>query len=421
VHNFNTKKCPVLALRGCFKTDAACVVLRNAFCEDAKLFINCIDLTDNCLTSSCIDSVIEIIKLCGTTKLCIRSDFLESAAAAALINNTTVLEMDLSCNKLGNDFADYLTNAQNLQNLNVSRNNLRIGAGLHIGATSLVEINLSDNNLGLEGTCQLAEGLKQNKKIKNLNICNNFIPSKGAAILGDTLGTHVTLRQLNVSHNLLFDGAAMLAINTKMAELDVSHSKVCAATCFISIKSNTCLKRLSLQGSVIDSIAADELAVLLATNTTLTELDISECSVDQERMRNIAAMVSAIGGVLSVLSYNDKNLLRDNNILESRMKKVKKFSIHATCISFKDVLPEDSAILSEMLLGVQLEKLDLECNVIKDVGCEIMLSKLFRSHLTFIRVINLRNCYLTANCVELVLALVNNCSTTELCVSYIFF
>ena len=420
VQKFTSEKCPVLELCGCFKTDAGCVVLRNTFCEEVKPCIECIDLTDNCLTSSCIDSVIGIIKLCSTTKLCISCNFLESAAAAALINNTTVLEMDLSCNNLGSTFADHLTNTHNLQILNVSHNTLGIGAALLISNASLVEINLSNNKLGLDGTSQLANVLKQNKTIKNLNISNNFIPSRGAIVLADALATHVTLRQLNISRNFLLDGAAALTRNTKIAELDVSHNNIgptCAVACFRLIKSNSCLKRFSLQGSAISSAAADELAVLLATNTTLTEVDISECSVNREKMCNIAAMVSAVGGTLSNFNYNGKNLLKDDNVLESKTNKLEKFSINGTCISFKGILLEDTAVLSKMLLGVQLAKLDLGCSVIKDVGCEIMLNTLNRSHFTFIRAIDLQNCCLTSNCVDLIVGLVKNCGTLQLCVS----
>ena len=133
--------------------------------------------------------------------------------------------MDLSCNNLGSTFADHLTNTHNLQILNVSHNTLRIGAALLICNTSLVEINLSNNKLGLDGISQLANVLKQNKTIKNLNISNNFIPSRGAIVLADALATHVSLRQLNISRNLLLDGPAALTRNTKIAELDGSQKQ----------------------------------------------------------------------------------------------------------------------------------------------------------------------------------------------------
>ena len=133
--------------------------------------------------------------------------------------------------------------------------------------------------------------------------------------------------------------------------------------------------------------------MLLATNTTLMEVDISECSVNREKMCNIAAMVSAVGGMLNNFNYNDKDLLKDDNVLEIKTNKLEKFSINGTCISFKDILLEDIAVLSKMLLDAQLAKLDLGCSVIKDVACEIMLNMLNRSHFMFNQVIDLRNCY----------------------------
>ena len=421
VQNFTTKQCPLLELFGCFKTDAGCVVLCNTFREDAKPNIKCIDLTDNCLTSSCIGLVIRIIRVCSTTKLYIGCNFLDSAAAASLINNTAVVEMDLSCNKLGSDIANHSTHSHTLQILNVSHNTLETGASSLISNTSLVEVNFSDNKLGLEGTCQLADVLKQNATIKSLDVSNNLIPSEGATALANVLAIHMTLKKLNISHNLIQDGAATLIRNTVITDLDVSHNNIgpaCAIKCFKFIKHTSCLERLSLQGSTIDSAAADELAVLLATNTILTEINLTKCNVSQKRICNIAAMVCALDGALSDFRYDGKNLIRDNKVLEIKTNKLKLYAINGRrIISFNSLLPEDVAIISKRLLGARLIKLDLGFNRIKDVGCEIMLNTLNNHCVAFIQNIDLHNCGLTSSSVDLIVNLVKNCSTKELSVS----
>jgi len=176
---------------------------------------------------------------------------------------------------------------------------------------------------------------------------------------------------------------------------------------------NNFLERFSLQGSTIDFAAADELAVLLATNRTLIEVDITDCDVSEERMCNIAAMVNAVGGTLGDLHYDGKNLINDDRVLQINLK----ISVNRSYVILNIIVPKDVAILSKMLQGAQLKGLNLGYSFIKDVGCKILLNALNSARISFIQSIDLHNCSLMSGSADLIVSIVENCGTTKLFIS----
>ena len=125
-----------------------------------------------------------------------------------------------------------------------------------VGITKLV---LSRNNITDRGAATLAEMLKENRTLQQLNISDNSIGGEGATALAETLKENRTLRQLEVTNNSIGDEGA-----TTLAEM---------------LKENKTLQQLNISGNSIGSEGATALAEMLKENRTLQQLDVSHNSI----------------------------------------------------------------------------------------------------------------------------------------------
>jgi len=71
--------------------------------------------------------------------------------------------------------------------------------------STLVELNINENNLGDEGAKALAEGLKANKTLKSLDLSLNYIGDEGAKAIAAMLDVNKTLTSLTISGNEIQD------------------------------------------------------------------------------------------------------------------------------------------------------------------------------------------------------------------------
>ena len=140
------------------------------------------------------------------------------------LKNGMVLEsLDLSSNNIGSKGAEVIADALksqistywgSLQKLDISSNRLgRKGAralapGLAANKT-LVEINLSDNNLGEMMTFEkdptgiyfICKALKKNATIRVLNLSENNMSNRGATLVSEMLQVNSTLARLSLRNN----------------------------------------------------------------------------------------------------------------------------------------------------------------------------------------------------------------------------
>lgn len=65
----------------------------------------------------------------------------------------------------------------------------------------LINLNIASNNIGPEGCKYLAEALLINKTLTNLNISRNNIESKGCKFLSKSLKYNMTLTTINIDFN----------------------------------------------------------------------------------------------------------------------------------------------------------------------------------------------------------------------------
>ena len=242
------------------------------------------------------------------------------ALAEALKWNTTLEELDLSHNEIGNIGTEALTQAiglnTTLKKLVLSENNVGVVETKALAEalnsnTILEELDLSENEIESIGTEALAQAIGSNTTLKKLVLSNNFVGDVGTKALAEALnsntileeldllgneignigtealaqaiGSNITLKKLDLSYNDVGDvGARALAevlkCNTILEELDLSSNEISnggSEALAQAIRSNTALKKLVLQSNGIGDAGAEALAQAIRSNTALKKLDLS--------------------------------------------------------------------------------------------------------------------------------------------------
>ena len=151
--------------------------------------------------------------------------------ADVLKSNTTVIKLNLCDNDIDDAGAGGLADALK-------------------SSTTLTVLDLSENSIGDAGVANLADALKSNNTLAKLNLCYNCIHDTGAAKLADVLKSNNTLTELNLRDNGIGDdGAGSLAD---------------------ALKSNTALTRLHLSGNDVSNDGLAGLKRTLESNKKLT-------------------------------------------------------------------------------------------------------------------------------------------------------
>ncbi|KAL0238155.1 hypothetical protein GEMRC1_012628 [Eukaryota sp. GEM-RC1] len=113
-----------------------------------------------------------------------------------------------------------------IEESNVVENILALAQTLKFNST-IIELNLCGNLFGDEGVTALAEALKINSSITNIDLSTNSIGPIGAVALADVLKVNSTITQIDLSNNFLEDEGAMalseaLKINSTVTKVYVS-------------------------------------------------------------------------------------------------------------------------------------------------------------------------------------------------------
>ena len=210
----------------------------------------------------------------------------------ALTANTTLTNLDLSENKIGDSGACFLSDAIKvntvLTNLHLSGNRTGdSGAGFLSDAikvnTVLTKLDLSVNRIGDSGAASLSDAIKVNTVLTNLNLSGNEIGASGAGFLSDAIKVNTVLTNLNLSGNWIgASGAGFLSdaikVNTVLTNLNLSGNEIGdsgAGSLSDAIKVNTVLTNLHLSGNRIGDSGAGFFSDAIKVNTVLTNLNLS--------------------------------------------------------------------------------------------------------------------------------------------------
>ena len=188
-----------------------------------------------------------------------RANFMSSTVLKCVRITKLVLSENCITDRGATALAEMLKENRTLQQLDVSRNSIG-----DEGATALVEVlkanrtlqqlDIRINSVGIGGATALAEMLKENKTLQYLDISNNSIGDGGATALAEMLKENRTLQQLVVISNSIGDGGA-----TALVEV---------------LKENRTLQQLYISNNSIGDGGATALAEMLKENETLHQLNV---------------------------------------------------------------------------------------------------------------------------------------------------
>ncbi|XP_020747973.1 leucine-rich repeat-containing protein 74A isoform X4 [Odocoileus virginianus] len=200
------------------------------------------------------------------------------AIAIALVSNTTVLTLELADNCIMQE--GILSLVEMLQE-----------------NYYLQEINISDNDLGLEGARILSEFLQNNtSSLFSLQLSGNNFKKESAELFCQALSNNYRIKSLDLSHNQFCDKAGeylgqMLAINVGLQSLDLSWNHLyirgVVALCN-GLRSNVSLKKLDLSMNSFGNEGAAALGEVLRLNSYLTYLDLSSNNITNDGLSKIS-------------------------------------------------------------------------------------------------------------------------------------
>ena len=148
--------------------------------------------------------------------------------------------------------------------------------------TKLVSLYLSANNIGIDGTIEIATALKTNTTLTTLILILNKIGDEGVKALAEALKTNRTLTTLDIYYNRIGNlGAYALALalktNKTLTKLNLQHNRVGDLGAYViaqALKENEILKTLNLQNNSINQIDATVFVQALEINKTIRTIDL---------------------------------------------------------------------------------------------------------------------------------------------------
>lgn len=291
--------------------------------------------------------------------------------AKALTQNRTLTSLDLGSNGIraagAGAFANALqSNNSSLASLNLWGNQIGDEGTVELASSlrynsALTELNLGYNNFYLEGTEAIAEALKDNKALMRLDLPNNHL-TDGIISIADMLKSNNTLTYLGLgANNINSNGAIALAnaltenrVLTKIA-LGGNHN-ICGAAAqrFAEmLKVNTSLTSINFWGTQIGDEGAMKFAEALTVNTSLTSLDLGSCKIGIIGMEAIANALTT-NTTLTYLNINCNNCDNDEKLTEikgyiERNKKLAKSRKELTELLNQDVTADISEKLERFV------------------------------------------------------------------------
>ena len=216
--------------------------------------------------------------------------------ADVLKSNTTVINLNLCDNDIDDAGAAGLADALKFN-------------------TTLSVLNLSENSIGDAGAANLADALKWNKTLTELNLRDNFVYEAGAERLADALKSSTTLTESNLRNNCIWMAGAdrladALKSNTTLTEFKLRDNGIRdtgGKALADALKSNKTLTKLNLRGNGIGDTGAASLADALKSNTTLTKLNLRLNGI---RETGAASLADALKSNTTLTGLN----LRNNRI-----------------------------------------------------------------------------------------------------------
>ena len=150
-----------------------------------------------------------------------------------------------------------------LQGSNMSNEHAQVLAETLKSNSTVTEVDLFNNDFDDEGGVAIAEALQTNRTMASLNISGNYCAEATAIALGAALAVNGTLKKLVVGKN-----KDIMGMNGNIGDTGV-------VALSSGLKVNSGLTDLDLSCTAVGDIGINALGDALQTNQALTKLDIS--------------------------------------------------------------------------------------------------------------------------------------------------
>ncbi|KAI9139997.1 hypothetical protein BKA69DRAFT_1039607 [Paraphysoderma sedebokerense] len=160
------------------------------------------------------------------------------------------------------------------------------------------KIILQDAFMGDDACTVLCSALKTNTTVRKLDLRGNNIRSEGAVSIAQLIKVNSAIKTLSLEWNCIgvWDTgvkaiADALKMNTTLVELDLRNNKIGPSgveVLALSLKHNTGLKRLDLRWNNAGLMGGKALVDMLQWNTVITEIELAGNEVSEECSRSIS-------------------------------------------------------------------------------------------------------------------------------------
>ncbi|XP_065914696.1 protein NLRC5-like isoform X2 [Dysidea avara] len=241
---------------------------------------------------------------------------------ASLKNITTIMTLSLSENKIPGSIADDLAVAfyanQNVERLHLADNNLQhqgvavASALCHI--KTLVELNLSNNNMTKKVAYELSLAIESNESLQVLRIGGNDLKNDGIIRIANAISHLSQLRILAIDDNQITEEAAdaiavAISCNVHLEVLNLNNNLLKKGVAIIANalhSNNVTLETLTINNNQIPEEAADALAAAIKSNCLLEVLNLYSNNLCDGGMIKIAQSLANLSSVKHLYVGNNK-------------------------------------------------------------------------------------------------------------------
>ena len=257
----------------------------------------------------------------------------------ALKENSKLKILDIDSNNMTGEVAEDLANIiksnSYLEQLGLGNNNLGSSAIVILqalkGNSKIKILYLDNNNMNAEVTEDLANVIKNNLDLEELFLSNNSLGSSAIVIL-QALKENSKLKILDLNSNKMTaevaeDLANVIKNNLDLEELFLSNNSLGSSAIVIlqALKENSKLKILDLNSNKMTAEVAEDLANVIKNNLDLEKLYLSNNSLGSSAIMILQALKENFNLQILNLDYNNMtgevaedlaNIIKSNSYLE---------------------------------------------------------------------------------------------------------
>ena len=426
--------------------DIAVVLSQNTKLKEINISCN------NLQTAGAVKIFQSIMHISTLTKFNIAHNMITNEATEYIVsivsNNNKLKELNLSHNNI---VISDLTkcNFTNLQELDLSYTDLQTVLSIKdLEVATLQKCNISGNYIPTSVVNDIACFLSESDELQELNLSCNDLQGVGVTSILEFLNIS-NLTKLNISNNNITSDlnyiVNVLTHATKLAQLDLSYNKLSSVKIeYVLCKAKSLfvnIRNLNLSGNEICNGAANALVSALSENIKLKELSLCDTNLQMEKIHKIFGTLrfpyltklsishnsiteEAADGIATFLSESNglEELDLSHNYLKSagitKICRINLLKLTAFNVSHNGITTEAANDIATFLShNLKLQALDISCNDLLEFGCRNIFTALKNTMALF--ALKLTNCHVINEAAdELAAILLHSILLHELDLSY---